>query len=261
MLAHLPTLVVCLGAILICVTVLWLVSLYRHDASIIDAFWGLGFVLLGWMAYGLQSAASPRALLLCILTSVWGLRLSIHLLIRNMSHGEDRRYAAMRAWHGANFWWVSFFSVYLLQGALLWFISLPLQISAVIHQQPGIGPLDFVGSVLWLVGLCFETVGDWQLTRFNADPANEQQVLQTGLWRYTRHPNYFGDFCVWWGFYLIAASGGAWWTIGSPLVMSILLMQVSGVTLLESTITHRRPAYVNYQQRTSPFFPWPPRTK
>jgi steroid 5-alpha reductase family enzyme len=156
---------------------------------------------------------------------------------------------------------VSLFTVFLLQGAFLWLISLPLQVAAVTGAAAPLGWLDAIGAALWLTGFVFESVGDWQLARFRSHPGSAGRVLDSGLWRYTRHPNYFGDFCVWWGLYLIAAAGGAGWTIASPLVMSVLLMRISGVTLLEATMNERRPEYAAYQRRTNAFFPGPPRTE
>lgn len=247
--------------VLATMTALWLLSLARRDASIVDPFWGTGFVLVTCFALLSTPSAqsSNRAWLLAGLTTVWGLRLSLYLLWRNHDHGEDRRYRAMREHHGARFWWVSFLTVFLLQGVILWIVSLPIQAVMVNAESKPLGWLDFVGAALWSVGLFFEAVGDFQMARFQADPANAGRIMDRGLWRFTRHPNYFGDFCVWWGLSLIAANGGVAWTLFSPLLMSFLLLKVSGVTLLEKTITSRRPEYVEYQQRTNAFFPGPPR--
>ncbi|MFO0869088.1 MAG: DUF1295 domain-containing protein [Pirellulales bacterium] len=242
------------------VTLLWLISLARRDASIVDPFWGTGFVVVAWIAVATADHLTPRSWLLAALTTVWGLRLSLFLLWRNHGKGEDYRYRAMREYHGARFGLVSFVTVFLLQGLLLWFISWPLQWGiAAPHAPAGWSFLDLAGGLLWIVGLLFESVGDWQLARFRADPANRGQVFDRGLWRYTRHPNYFGDFCVWWGLFLLAAAQGAAWTIASPLLMSLLLWKVSGVALLERTIGERRPAYAEYCRRTNAFFPGPPR--
>jgi len=237
---------------------LWIISLLRRDASVVDPFWGVGFIVLAWTSLVWNRPSDSRILLMCVLITVWGLRLSLYLLWRNHGAGEDSRYAAMRAHHGANFWWVSLFTVFLLQGVLLWFISMPIQATAAITSREEWTGLDLAGIVLWTVGFLFESIGDFQLARFKSQPANAGKVMDRGLWRYTRHPNYFGDFCVWWGIYLIAVAGGAAWTIASPALMSFLLIRVSGVRLLESTITDRRPNYQDYQRRTSPFLPWPP---
>lgn len=248
----------CLLLSLACMVVLWLISLWRKDVSIADPFWGTGFVIMAWTSFTLNSTTSPRAILLCILVTIWGLRLSLYLLWRNAGKKEDHRYAEMRTHHGSNFWWISFWMVFVLQGVLLWFIAMPVKIANLRSVHAPWNMIDVIGVLLWGTGFFFESVGDWQLSRFKADPANEGKVMDHGLWRYTRHPNYFGDFCIWWGIYLISLSAGAAWTLTSPILMSILLMRVSGVTLLESTITKRRPDYDEYRKRTSSFFPWPP---
>jgi steroid 5-alpha reductase family enzyme len=252
------TLLVSLAVVSAALTLLWVVSVARRDASIIDPFWGTGFAIVALLSCWLNQPVAARSVLLTALCCVWGLRLSIFLLARNWGHGEDRRYQAMRAYQGPRFWWLSLFSVFLLQAVLLWIVSLPIQVAASSAQAAPISWLDVLGAGVWAIGFCFETVGDWQLAQFKASPHNQGRVMDRGLWRLTRHPNYFGDFCVWWGLYLIAASGGAWWTVFSPLLMSVLLMRVSGVTLLEKTITDRRPDYAAYQARTNAFFPgWP----
>jgi steroid 5-alpha reductase family enzyme len=253
------TLLIALLGLLLGTLLLWCLSLARRDASIIDPFWGAGFVLTVWFAVGWNWPVSQRGLLLAWLTTIWGIRLSGFLLWRNWGTGEDRRYVAMRQRHGPHFWWISLFTVFLLQGVILWFVALPIQVSTAMLALDPLGWLDATGASIWCVGMFFEAVGDYQLARFKTDGKNSGRVMDRGLWRYTRHPNYFGDFCVWWGIYLIAAAGGAWWTIASPLLMSLLLMRVSGVTLLESTIVERRPEYAAYQARTSSFFPRPPK--
>ncbi len=255
----LQTLVVTLVTLLLAMLALWAVSLAKRDAAIADVFWGAGFILVAWVAFILNAPVAWRIWLVTTLTTIWGLRLALHLLRRNLQHAEDRRYAAMRSHHGPSFWWVSLFTVFLLQGAILWFISLPLQIAAAKNVFHGFSVLDAAGILLWATGFFFESVGDWQLTRFKADPRNQGKVMDRGLWRYTRHPNYFGDFCIWWGLYLLCTAGGAAWTILSPTLMAFLLMRVSGVTLLESNIQDRRPDYAAYQARTNAFFPGPPR--
>lgn len=237
---------------------LWLVSLLRRDASIVDIFWGLGFVLVAWMSIGMSGQPSARALLLTLLVSIWGLRLAGYLAWRNWGKPEDYRYVAMRQRQGRYFPLVSLFSVFGLQGLLLWIISLPLQLG--IAQSPDWSPLAAVGVVLWSAGLFFEAVGDYQLASFKANPRNHGHVMNRGLWRYTRHPNYFGDFLVWWGFYLVAAQAGSWWwTIIGPLLMSFLLIRVSGVRLLESSLRSRVSGYEAYVRNTSSFLPLPPK--
>lgn len=237
---------------------LWLLSVRLRDASIVDPFWGTGFVVVAWTSAATSWPPSIRGILLLALTTVWGLRLSAYLAWRNVGHGEDPRYQAMRRYWGPRFWWVSLFSVFLLQGVIMWVVSLPVQAVAVAEPSQRFW-LDTVGVVVWFVGLTFESVGDWQLAKFKRNPENEGRVLDSGLWALTRHPNYFGDFCIWWGIFLIAAAAGAWWTIVGPVVMSFLLMKVSGVPLLERTIADRRPAYADYVERTNAFFPGLPR--
>lgn len=239
----------------------WLVSLPLRNASIIDIGWGLGFVLVAWGTYVAAGANGSRALLLVLLPTFWGVRLSAYLAWRNHGHGEDRRYVAMRSRHGDRFWWVSLFTVFALQGVVMWIVALPLVVGLYsTATEPDICWWHVLGVLIWLAGLVFEAGGDWQLARFKADSANHGKVMDHGLWRYTRHPNYFGDFCVWWGHWLVAlAMASQWWTIVSPLVMSTLLIKYSGVGLLESDIEDRRPEYADYKRRTSAFFPRRPR--
>jgi len=248
-----------LAALLILLGAVWLLSVWKRDASIIDPVWGTGFVVVALLSAWLNAPLTQRGTLLTVLVAIWGLRLSGYLLWRNWGHAEDYRYRAMRATHGERFWWVSLFTVFWLQAVILWLVSLPIQAALVSTLDSPWGLPDAVGCGLWLLGVFFEAVGDWQLARFKANPANTGRVMDRGLWRFTRHPNYFGDFCVWWGIYLLALASGAWWTIPAPLVMSVLLLKVSGVSLLEKTITERRPDYADYQRRTSSFFPWPPK--
>ncbi|MBI1349177.1 DUF1295 domain-containing protein [bacterium] len=249
-----------LGLLLIAMTVLWLISLWRRDVSIVDPFWGTGFLMLAWTSIAWHSSrTTPRALLVCALVTIWSLRLSLYLLWRNAGHGEDERYAAMRRHHGPWFPWISLFTVFWLQAVILWIVAQPILAITTSSVTSEWNLWDILGATLWLIGFAFEAIGDWQLARFKANPANRGQVLRYGLWRYTRHPNYFGDFCVWWGFYLFAVADGASWTIISPVLMSILLMRISGVTLLESTIEERRPDYAEYRRTTNAFLPGLPK--
>lgn len=252
-------LVTTLSATLASFALLWALSLWRRDASIVDTFWGPGFVLIAVLSAYLGDGAAARKMLLLLLIAAWGLRLGAHLTHRNWGEAEDRRYAAMRRYYGDRFWLVSLGTVFLLQGVLMWTVALPVQWAMLSPQPPHLTFLDYIGIVVWGIGFSFEALGDWQLARFKADPANEGQVMDRGLWRYTRHPNYFGDALAWWGVFLIAVSTpGALWTIIGPVVMTTLLLRISGVSLLERTIVHRRPAYRRYIERTSAFVPWPP---
>lgn len=238
----------------------WLLSLVKKDASIVDTFWGLGFVLIAAVCCAIGEGYEPRRALITALTTVWGLRLASHIFWRNKGAGEDFRYRAMRARHGKRFPVVSLYSVFAVQGLLMWVISLPLQIGQISREPARITWLDWTGAIIWLMGFAFESVGDLQLARFKAESKNEGKVMDRGLWRYTRHPNYFGDALLWWGFFLIAMSVPAGvWTVISPLIMTGLLMKVSGVALLEKTLMKTKPEYRDYVRRTNAFFPWLPR--
>lgn len=248
-----------LGMIAVCMLLLWLLSLRLGNAAIVDIFWGCGFALLVWLYFALGAGFLPRQLLVATLVTIWGARLSLHIWQRNRGRPEDFRYRAWREQWGRNFAWRSLLQVFLLQGALMWLISAPLLLAQTQATPAALGMLDALGTLLWLTGFAFEAGGDWQLQRFKANPANAGRVLDSGLWRYTRHPNYFGDALLWWGLYLLAAASPAGvWAIGSPLLMMVLLMRVSGVTLLEQTLA-QRPAYREYIARTPAFFPWWPK--
>jgi steroid 5-alpha reductase family enzyme len=246
-----------LPALLAAAALTWVVSVARRNVTIVDTLWSLLFVLAATTYAWAAAPPTSRAWLVLALVGAWGLRLAAYLAWRNWDHEEDHRYRAIRLRNEPNFWLKSLWLIFGFQALLAWLISLPL--AGAISGDAPLGPLDVLGVALWAVGLFFEAVGDWQLARFKADPQNAGRVMDRGLWRYTRHPNYFGDFCVWWGLYLVAASAGAWWSIVGPLVMSFLLLRFSGVTLLESDIGARRPAYAEYVRRTNTFFPGPPR--
>jgi len=252
-----------LGAIILGLMILlWLVSLALKNSSIVDIFWGTGFVVVVWAAFLLTPGGfEMRKWLISILVTIWGLRLSLHILWRNWGKPEDFRYQVWRKEAGAAWWWRSFFKVFLLQGFLLWIISTPLLAAQISAQPDRLIWLDILAVPVWLVGFTFEAAGDWQLARFKANPANKGKVLQTGVWRYTRHPNYFGDATQWWAYYLIALAAGGWWTIFSPIIMTALLMRVSGVALLEKTLKEEKPGYKEYIETTSEFIPWFPRKK
>jgi steroid 5-alpha reductase family enzyme len=251
-------LLVSAGGLLGYVLALWALSLPLRDVSIVDPAWGTGFVIVASLALAIGQGCRGRRLLLAVLVTLWGLRLAGHLLARKLREpGEDPRYGEMRERRGERFALWSLATVFLLQGALIWVVSLPIQAAA--PQPDRLGLLDGIGAAVWAVGMFFEAVGDLQLSRFKADPANRDTVMQRGLWRYTRHPNYFGDFLLWWGIYLIALStGDEWWTIVGPLCMSTLLIRVSGKKLLEDRM-RARSGYAEYVSRTSGFFPLPPR--
>jgi len=246
-------------AILILMVSTWIVSVIITNASIVDIVWGLGFVVVAWVGRVVGDGNEARQWLLTLLTTLWGLRLAGYLAWRNTGHGEDFRYRSMRKRWGSRFPLVSLLTVFGLQGTLMWIVSLGVQLGQA-DATPDLGILALIGVVVYAVGLFFEVVGDAQLTKFKADPASAGRVMDRGLWRYTRHPNYFGDACVWWGLALIAAEtgGGAWGLIGAA-VMSFFLRRVSGVTMLERSLKKRREGYAEYIARTSPFIPRPPK--
>jgi len=249
---------VALAIMLLMAVAAWLFSVARRDVSMVDSLWSLMF-LLGLVVYLLLSeSGGPRSLPVLVMVAAWSLRLSIYITIRNHGKPEDRRYQAIRENNQPHFWLKSLYIVFLFQGFLAWVICLPV-IAAVSAQTPP-GPLDYAGVAMWLIGMFFEVVGDYQLTRFRQSTTSKGAVLDTGLWRYTRHPNYFGEAVIWWGFYLVALSAGAWWTLFAPLLMTFLLLRVSGVSLLEKDIAERRPEYRNYVGRTNAFFPGRPAT-
>lgn len=238
----------------------WIVSLLLRDVSIVDIAWGSGFVVIAWATALATGVNQPQTILLAALTTVWGLRLSGYLAWRNLGKPEDYRYRQMRERHGSRFPLISLFLVFGLQGVIMWVVSLPLQSAPFSSTAGGLGWLAAVGVLIWAVGLFFETVGDLQLARFKGHPANRGKVMDRGLWRYTRHPNYFGDFLVWWGLYLVSfGDGSMWWSAIGPIVMSVFLMRVSGVTLLEKSLKERKEGFAEYTRRTSSFFPMPPK--
>ncbi|MFT3707011.1 MAG: DUF1295 domain-containing protein [Archangium sp.] len=243
----------------IILAVLWVISLAISNSSIIDLFWGPAFSVIYWPT-ALQTGLSARSILVGSLVSLWGLRLGIYLAWRNLGHGEDKRYTAMRKRHGAAWWWRSFFIVFVLQGVLAWVVAWPVRVVASTGSITDISVADFIATGIVIFGIGFESLGDWQLARFRKrrGSAPHPAILNTGLWRYTRHPNYFGDFVIWIGFGVFGLSTGAWWSLVGPAVMTVLLVQVSGKALLEKGMKDR-PGYAEYVANTSGFIPWPPR--
>ncbi len=247
-----------LAATLALAVLAWAVASARANAGLVDIFWSLFFLAAAAVYAMAADALGERALLVLALIAAWALRLAGYLAVRNWSAPEDRRYQAIRARNEPGFAWKSLYLVFGLQGVLAWIVSAPLAPS--IASTAPLGALDAAGSLLVAFGFVFESVADAQLARFKADPRNGGGVMERGLWRYTRHPNYFGEFCVWWGFWLVALGAGGAWSVFAPLVMSVMLLRVSGVALLEKDIGERRPDYVNYVLRTNAFFPGPRRS-
>jgi len=237
----------------------WLVSLALRDASVVDPLWGPAFAVVAWV-YALTGEAPPaRRWAVVGMVTLWGVRLGVHLWLRNHGVGEDFRYRAMRARAPRAFPWVSLVTVFWLQAAIAWMVSVPLWGALRPARPTSLTALDLAGLAVFAVGLTIETVADLQLARFRRDPSRRGTVLDGGLWRYSRHPNYFGDAVVWWGLWLPAAAVGAWWTAVGPALMTFLLVRVSGVALLEKTLARTKPQYREYVRRTSAFVPWPPR--
>jgi steroid 5-alpha reductase family enzyme len=244
-----------------CMVALWLLSLALRNAGIVDVFWGLGFVVLAFVFLAAGEGYMGRKVLITALVAVWGLRLSLHILRRNWGEGEDYRYQEFRRRAGAKWWWFSLFQVFLLQGLLMWLIAMPVLAAQHYGSPDELTAVDLAGALVWSAGFFFESVGDLQLVRFKADPANKGKVMRGGLWRYTRHPNYFGDATVWWGLFIVAAAtGDGLWTAFAPAVMTVLLLRVSGVALLERRQQRTKPEYRQYVESTSAFVPWFPRS-
>jgi steroid 5-alpha reductase family enzyme len=240
-------------------TLVWVVSLVRRDVSVVDVFWGLGFVALAWTWQLVFHATHARAVLVLALVTLWGVRLAAHIGARNHGRGEDPRYAAMRARSPRTFAWTSLVTVFWLQAALQWVVALPI-LAALRRPEPvALGALDLAGTALWALGFGFQAVGDAQLAAFKRDLAHRGRVMDRGLWSWTRHPNYFGEACMWWGLALLALSvPGSAWALASPVLITFLLLRVSGVSLLEQYMASR-PGWREYAARTSAFVPWPPR--
>ncbi len=247
-----------LGAAVAVMALAWAVSVRARDASLADVAWGICFVAIGWSCVVVGSGAGERSTLIAILVSVWGLRLAAYIGWRH--DGEDRRYRAMRERHGSGFALRSLWSVFGLQALIAGLVSLPIQAAAADATPAGLGAAALAGAAVCVAAICFESVADLQLARFLRREDAAGTVMDEGLWRLSRHPNYFGDACFWWGVWLVALeSGSSWWTAVGPALMTFLLVRVSGVALTERSISDRRPAYRDYVERTSAFVPLPPR--
>jgi len=246
--------------IMIMMTILWTVSVFIKNVSIVDLFWGLGFVLTAAFYFIYADGLPFRKNIVMTLTAIWGLRLAVYLAWRNLGKGEDFRYREFRRKYGENrYWLISFFLSFLLQGIVMWLISAPLLGALDSGADRPAGILDYIGIIMWLTGFVFEAGSDYQLARFKADRANKGKLLDKGFWRYTRHPNYFGDSMVWWGFGLICISAGSYLPALGSLLMTALIIKVSGVALLEKSLKEQKPEYIEYMRKTSSFFPWFPR--
>jgi steroid 5-alpha reductase family enzyme len=243
--------------------ILWLISVRINDVSIVDSAWSL-FQLIAALIYFASMPVSAseminvRAILILALILMWSLRLSIYITLRNWAHPEDYRYREIRERNQPNFAWKSAYLVFGLQAVLAWLLSFPTL--AAMTTVSAFTPIDIIGALLFIVGFLFESIGDLQLAHFKKSPENKNKVMNAGLWRYTRHPNYFGEFCMAWGIYLIAVAAGGWWTIFAPLLITFLVLKISGVALMEKSIGERRPGYREYINNTNAFFPGPTRS-
>ena len=233
----------------------WIVSVLREDVSVADSLWPIFIALAAWVYAVCGWPPGPRLGVSLGLVTAWAARLATYIHTRNRGQGEDRRYAQMRARHGSAFRWRSAYLVFGLQGVLAWIVSAP--ILALAGNDAPLGPIDMAGVLLATFGIAFEAIADFQMVRFKRNPAQRGQVMDQGLWRFSRHPNYFGEACTWWGLGVLSAAQGELWTLISPLLMTVLLLRVSGVSLLEKDIADRRPGYRDYIRRTNAFVPGP----
>lgn len=256
---NLDTYAIGLAALLAMAFAAWLASLAQRNLSVADSVWPLLLLTAALVYNGLAVTQSGRAVLVLFLVTVWASRLSIFITLRNWGRPEDRRYRALRAMGGPVFAQQSLYSVFMLQAILAWIISLPL-LGAILSTEP-LGWLDLLATLIWLAGFIIEAVSDQQLAAFKAHPGSQGRVLAAGLWRYSRHPNYFGECCIWWAFFLFALSASAWWSIIGPVLVTLLLTRIAGIQLAERGIVERRPAYQRYRLQTNAFFPGPPRPR
>lgn len=246
------------GTVFIYMTAVFLAALLKKDNSIVDIAWGPGFILVALVMFFLRPGFEVRHILISVLVTAWGVRLATHIYLRNRGRGEDFRYAKWRKDWGRWFVPRTFLQVFMLQGIFMLIISCPI-ILVNRSGARGLTPLDALGGLLWLTGFLFEAVGDYQLKKFKHKPESKGRIMTTGLWKHTRHPNYFGEAALWWGIWLVALSvRGGWIAIGSPLTIGFLLLNVSGVTMLEKKYAGNE-EFADYARRTSSFFPWFPK--
>jgi steroid 5-alpha reductase family enzyme len=246
--------------IFILVTLLWIWSVLIKNVSIVDIFWGFGFVVVNTFYVFMSGELNARKILILSLVSIWGLRLAMYLAYRNIGKGEDFRYQEFRKNYGPKrYWWFSYFQTFLLQGALIMIISVPFLGVSSSTSSGNLNVLDYIGILVWLIGFTFEAGGDFQLARFKSNIKNKGKVLNTGFWKYTRHPNYFGDSAVWWAYAIFSIAAGSYWQIIGAVIMTLLIIKVSGESLLEKTLKETKPQYREYIKKTNSFFPWFPK--
>lgn len=240
--------------------VLWLISIFIKNVSIVDIFWGFGFVLASAIYFMNSDGHGARNTIIMILAAIWGLRLSIYLAWRNIGKGEDYRYREFRKNYGEHhYWWVSFFQTFLLQGLLMWLISAPILAAMYFGGDKPLNMIDYLAVVIWIIGFAFEAGGDFQLARFKSKIENKGKVLNKGFWKYTRHPNYFGDSAVWWAYGIFSIAVGSYIPVLGSILMTALIIKISGVALLEKSLKGKKPEYADYIKKTSAFLPWPPK--
>ncbi len=249
-----------LFVIVILVSLLWIFSVIIKNVSIVDLFWGFGFVVVNAIYFYISGDYHLRKIIILTLVTLWGLRLSIYLAWRNIGKGEDFRYQEFRRKYGPErYWWISYFQTFLLQGVLIMIISLPLLGANAKTLSSELNFLDYLGLLVFIIGFLFEAGGDYQLAKFKANAENKGKVLNTGFWKYTRHPNYFGDSAVWWSFGIFSLAAESYWTVIGSILMTLLIIKVSGVALLEKTLKESKPQYHDYIKKTNSFFPWFPK--
>jgi steroid 5-alpha reductase family enzyme len=240
-------------------TIGWVISLIRRNVTIADSFWGLGFVLIAWLTFFNTEGFIGRKIVLTALVTLWGLRLFLHLHARNAGKSEDSRYAAWREKHGPNFWFISLFKVFLVQALFQWLIALGVQYGQIFASPARLTLWDYAGTLIWIAGFIIESTADRQLSNFIKNSKNKGKIMTSGLWRYSRHPNYFGESLMWWGIFVMVLSvPRGFWTIISPILITYTLLKLTGVTLMEETEFGDNPEYQAYVSKTSAFIPWFP---
>lgn len=253
------------GLLVAIMIILWLISVRIRDVSFIDAFWAYGMAIMASTSFLQTETPGTLAYTIWMLTALWGIRLGTHLLLRWRKEGMDPRYKKILGHamdkQGMSFAKAALLRAWAMQIPLLFMVCLPAQLGILLAGTDVLSPVSIIGAAIALIGIGFETIGDMQLKAFKANPGNRGKVLDSGLWKYTRHPNYFGDFCAWWGIWLVAVPTGwpVWVAAIGPLFLSFTLMKWSGAPLLEKSLKKNRPDYVDYIQRTSGFFPMPPK--
>ena len=241
-------------------TILWLISVFIKNVSIADILWALGFLFINLYYFLASDEFYTRKIILLVLVTLWALRLSIYLAWRNIGKGEDYRYQEFRKKYGEErYWWVSFFQVFLLQGILIVLVSLPLLATNFETQNDYLNLFDYLAILFWVIGFIVESAGDYRLSKFKMNPNNKGKVLNTGLWKYTRHPNYFGDTIVWWAYAIFSIASQNYWSFIGSIIMTLLIVKVSGVALLEKSLKDKKLEYLEYIRKTNSFFPWFPK--